>query len=254
MFKLKIILISIISILLFGTLLYAESNEEKIELANKEYSNGNYDQAIEAYKSVLETGYESPELYYNIANSYYKSNRLAYAILYYERAKLLAPNDEDIIFNLSLANSHITDKINVISPMLIKTWYNSASSFLPGDTWSVISIASFVLLLILFSVFLYSHKATIRRLTFYLSILSLLITFLSFSFAGHEAKLQTEHNSAIIFNSITVKSSPDNYGTDLFLLHEGTKVTVLQNENDWMKIKLSDGNEGWVKNESLQII
>ena len=254
MYKIKIILLSLIAISLLSVSSYAQSNVEKIELANKDYSEGNYDKAINTYKSVLESGYESPELYYNIANSYYKSNRLAYAILYYERAKLLAPNDEDINFNLSLANSHITDKIDAISPLLVKTWYKSVSSILPSDSWSILSIGSFILLLIFLSVFLYSHKTVLRRLTFYLSILALLFSLLSFSFANTEAKQQTVHNSAIIFDSITVKSSPDNYGTDLFLLHEGTKVTVLQTENNWMKIKLSDGNEGWVKNESLQVI
>ncbi len=254
MFKTKIFLISIILILFFGSKLFADSNLSLIEKANSEYINGNYIQAIETYNLILETDYESAELYYNLGNAYYKNNQLAYSILFFEKAKLLAPNDEDINFNLELANSHTTDKIEAIPELFIKSWYNSISSIYISDFWAIVSMITFFACLIFFSLFLFTHKTGIKRTAFYISILFLIIAVMSFSFSRNETRKQTAHNCGIIFNSITVKSSPDNNGTDLFLLHEGTKVEILEPNNEWVKIKLRDGSKGWVTTENMEII
>lgn len=254
MFKYKIATISILLFLVSGNLLFADSNQSLIEKANSEYINGNYEQAIETYNLVLETDYESALLYYNIGNAYYKNNQLAYSILFFEKAKLLAPNDEDINFNLELANSHTTDKIEAIPELFIKNWYNTISSIYTSDFWAIVSMITFFVGLLFLSLFLFSRKSSLKRTAFYFSMLLLLSSALSFSFSRNETNKQTAHNCGIIFNSITVKSSPDNNGTDLFLLHEGTKVEILEPNNEWVKIKLKDGSEGWVTTENMKII
>jgi len=252
MFKFKII--AVLIFLISSNILFADSNQSLIEKANNEYINGSFEQAIETYNLVLETGYESASLYYNLGNAYYKNNQLAYSILFFEKAKLIAPNDEDINFNLELANSHTTDKIEVIPDMFLKSWFNTISSLYSSNFWAIASMITFIVCLILFSLFLFSRKTSIKRVAFYLSMLLLFTSIMAFVFSRNETSIQTSHNYGIIFDSITVKSSPDNYGTDLFLLHEGTKVKVLETNDKWIKIKLTDGSEGWIVSENMKII
>ena len=253
--------ISTVMVFLFSLQLYAnlpeqaDENQSLITDANQAYSDGNFEDAISLYEQVLEHDYEAPQLYYNLGNSYFKSNNLPAAILNYERAKRLAANDEDIAFNLKLANLKTPDKIESIPTLFFKTWWNSFARLFSGKQWAIISIVSFWICILMFCVYITTNKVDNKKIFFWFSALLLLLTIFSFTYAYQGYKAVNSNNEAIIFSaSVTIKSSPDENGTDLFVLHEGTKVMILDGIGEWNKIKLSDGSVGWIRSEAVETI
>jgi len=222
------------------------------ERANLFYSAGEYQQAISAYEQILKSGQESARLYFNLGNAWYKSGNINNAILNYERAKILAPQDEDIAFNLELVNQFIVTDIEEIPQPFFIRWQSSILNLLPVDSWSFISIASFIVFLILLSLFLLSRQVSVRRLSFWFGVLAIVISGLTYSFALSQKKKITDRNHAIVFcPRVTVKSAPSETGTDLFLLYEGVKVEISDSLNNWKEIKLADGNVGWLPDSCI---
>lgn len=248
-----VLLVSVFLLPVFATI--SPNVSALITSANEHYKKGQYEKAIETYEQVLKKGYKAPELYYNLANAYYKSNKITYSILNYERAKLLSPNDEDINYNLELARIHVVDKIEVLPQMLTTIWLNQLINLMPSDKWAVFSIATFIAFLLLFSLFLFLNNITIKKISFYTGILLLFISLTTFLCSYQQKEKIINHNSAIVFSpTVTVKSSPDDSGTDLFILHEGTKLTVIDSLANWQEIKLSDGNIGWLQASDIVLI
>ncbi len=223
--------------------------------ANQHYIAGEYDDAISAYNEILNTNKVSAEVYYNLGNAYYKNNQFTQAILNYERAKLLAPNDEDIQFNLDLANQHVVDAIDPLPHVFFIRWWNNITNKFSVDQWARISVVSFLVFLILAGLFFFTRNGAIKRISFWAGILIVVISIFSFNFAARHKKRITEHNFAIIVQpSVTVKSSPSESGTDLFLIHEGLKVEIRDSLAGWKEIRLSDGNQGWLPENSIERI
>ncbi len=233
----------------------ADSKQSLIEVGNGYYVNGEFSKAIESYEQVLLTGYEAAQLYFNLGNAYYKNGQIPSAILNYERASLLAPLDEDIAFNLELANTHVVDQLDAIPEFFLSKWIGQLISLYTTDSWAYGSLIAFVVFLALLLIFMYAQISILKRLAFYGAIFSILISIFSLYASSEQKSRIADSHSAIVFSpSITVKSSPDNSGTDLFLLHEGTKVSLKDSVGNWMNIELSDGNEGWIEKKHLEII
>lgn len=248
-------IIHIILLLVAPLILYSQTPEELIEKGNQQYINGDFEAAIESYKTVVDSGYESATLFYNLGNAYYKSNRVTHAILYYEKAKLLAPNDDEINYNLELAKTYVIDKIDEIPELFLVTWLKSFIEFFSVDQWAYISIASFIVALVLGLFYLFSQKYSLKKLSFIFAIIFLVLSISTFSFASTQKKQTIENTTAVVFApTITLKSSPDISGTDLFVLHEGTKVTVVDQVGEWREIELSNGNKGWLKIGDIRMI
>ena len=226
--------------------------EDSIKLGNKYYTEDRFEDAINTYENIVSLGYEAPELYFNLGNAYFKSHKITYAILNYERAKLLDPRNEDINYNLEIASSFVVDKMETVPDFFILQWHKSLVNMFSGDTWAIISIVSFILLLLFLSVYLYTRTYGIKKLSFWINVLLLYLTVSSFVFSMNHRKGVLHPGTALILTpSITVESSPDESGTDLFLIHEGTKVNVKESVGEWTRIKLSDGKEGWVPTSSI---
>jgi tetratricopeptide (TPR) repeat protein len=247
----KCIFISIL-IVSAGFTIYAQDLSSIVEKGNQQYVEGNFEEAINTYESVLDSGYEAPELYFNLGNSYFKSHKLTPAILNYERAILLSPNDEDIAYNLNLARSYVLDKIDVLPQLFLKEWHLRVVRLLNSDNWAYLSIISFILFLFLFSLYLFKQGYRIKRVAFWFSLLLLFVSISAYVFSYHHKQLTTSHDNAIVFSpSVTVKSSPDESGTDLFLIHEGTKVIIEDTLGVWTEIQLEDGNKGWLYSSDI---
>jgi len=226
-----------------------------IVAANNAYNNGLYDSALSTYNRVLNTGVESGELYYNMGNAYFKNNDIASAILYYEKAKKLLPVDEDVQYNLSIANSMIVDKIEKVPELFYQTWWNFFYNVLDADAWAIFSILAFTFLVIAIGLFIISKKRSNRKLSFYIGILFLIITIISFALASQKYYYNIEQNEAIVFtSSITVKSSPTPNAVDLFVIHEGTKVKIIDKIDNWVEIKIQNGSVGWLPVKSIKEI
>ena len=234
---------------------YAADLTALVIRGNEHYSGGEFEKAIELYEAVIDSGYSSAYLYFNLGNAYFKTHRITMALLNYERAAIIDPHDTEIQHNLQLARTFITDEIEVVPEFILKKWMTSIIRIARSDTWSIISIGSFIVTLLLLLVYLFSRLITLRKLSFWAAVLLILISIVSFTFSYQRKKMDTLHHTALILApSVTVKSSPDDSGTDIFQLHEGTKVTVVDQLGEWREIRIADGNQGWLKiSELLEI-
>lgn len=234
---------------------FASELEMTIAKANKAYSEGMYSDAADLYKKVLIQGYEAPELYYNLGNTYFKMNDYSSAILYYEKARKLAPGNEDINFNLQVANSKISDKIEPLPELFYLRWYRALTELMPLDGWAKLGIISLILGLVAGLFYFLSRVLVIRKAGFWGGIVILFISLFSFLFAYQGYRQVTGNHQAIVFSpTVTIKSSPDEKSVDLFVIHEGTKVQVIDNIGDWYEIRIANGSVGWLPVSAVQKI
>lgn len=223
--------------------------------ADAEYSKGNYQQAIKDYEELLKAG-ESAEIYYNLGNAYYRTENITRAVLSYERALLLNPADDDIRFNLQMARSKTIDKITPESEMFFFTWYRSLVNLMTIDGWAHLAIASIILTLILALVYLFAGHLTLRKIGFYGGVLFLIIFLLSNLFAFQQKQMLMKRNGAIVTApSVTIKKTPEANSADQGVIHEGTRVDIIDDTmRDWKEIHLADGREGWIPATQIEKI
>ncbi len=239
--------------LIFVSQLFAD-NLLKIK-GDSLYTAGNFEEASAVYESIEAQGLESADLYYNMGNAYYKQGRLPMAILYYERALKMKPYDKDIQYNLELSQQYVVDKIDAIDEFFIKRWLKEFRHKFTSDGWAQFSIVMFIVFIAFLLVFNFSRSRTLKRVGFYLGIVFLFGAFVGFWGASSSKYERTKEVEAIVFSpSVTIKGSPDNSGTELFILHEGTKVRVIDSIGEWKRIEMLDGNVGWLKEASIREI
>jgi tetratricopeptide (TPR) repeat protein len=232
-----------------------ETNTEKFNKGVTFFTSGNYKEALQAWTEIYLTGYRSADLDYNMGNAYFKLKDIPDAILFYERAYLLNPADEDINYNLQIARTLIVDRFQEIPVLFLVRWYNFVSLFLSSNTWAKISIISFILSLLLLSLYIYTSVYRQKVLGFWFAVSFFILSGSSLAFTLRNKSLVYDSHKAIItIPQVSGKSSPDTSGTDLFILHEGTKVSIDDEVGEWLEIRLSDGNKGWVPVNSLNII
>ena len=223
--------------------------------ADSSYVRGQYQQAITQYEALLKQG-ASADLYYNLGNAYYRTENIPEAVLNYERALLLSPGDRDIRFNLQIARSKTFDKIVPESEMFFVTWYRSLVSMMSVDAWARTALVSLAITIILLLVYLFSERIWLRKAGFFGGVALLLLFVGANIFAWQQKKDLLNRKGAIIFApSVTVKSTPAANGTDLFILHEGTKVVITDGSmKEWKEIRLADGKEGWIESKHIRVI
>ena len=226
----------------------------KVE-ADSAYARGQYQQAISDYEALLKNG-ASADLYYNLGNAYYRTENITRAVLNYERALLLSPGDRDIRFNLQLAQSKTIDKIVPESEMFFITWYHSLVNLMSVDGWARTAIFSLALVIILSLLYLFSERIWLRKIGFFGGFVLLLLFVLSNIFAWQQKQnLLFRKGAIVVAPSVTVKSTPAKNGTDLFILHEGTKVNITDGSmKGWKEIRLADGKEGWIESNKIETI
>jgi tetratricopeptide (TPR) repeat protein len=235
--------------------LKSQTFDEQLITAQQLYSNAKYDSAALIYQSIIDSGYQSPELYYNMGNAYFKLQEIPSAILYYEKALKLKPSDENIQYNLNLCNTLIPDRIESLPKLFFIRWYKSLYNYFPIDTWAFIGLGLLSLFSLFMIFFFLSVRMFFRKLSFWSALLFLLLSFFSFFLTSQKYASFKNHDEAIVFTpSITVKSSPAKNSVDLFVIHEGTKVTILDQVGEWRKIRIQNGSIGWIETNYLQII
>lgn len=249
-------LLFILMLLFTATMaLSQEKPSVKFEQGVKEYTASGYQEALNTWLDIYNTGYRSASLNYNIGNAYFKLNNIPGAVLFYERARLLKPANDNISYNLQISRSLVVDKFEEIPEIFFVRWFDFLSLLLTTNKWAVISIVTFVLFLLFLSVYFYSSAYKLKVISFWTALILLTVSVLSLSLTLRNKSLVYDSHKAIIFApSVNGKSSPDNSGTDLFILHEGSKVSIEDEVGGWYEIKLSDGNKGWVPSDCLSII
>ncbi|GAP72728.1 BatD protein [Candidatus Symbiothrix dinenymphae] len=222
---------------------------------NEAYTKGDYPQAVKLYEEALATNGESADVYYNLGNAYYRLNKVAPAILNYERAVLLNPGDKDARFNLEIAKLKTVDEIVSLDGFFLFEWWESLQNWRTTNQWCSIGIFFFVLLFTCLFIYFFSKKLTIRKIAFFTGIAALVFCLPANIFSYKQEQKLTNRNTAIIFAAtITIKSAPDTSGTDLFILHEGTKVKIISKLGDWREIETADGNVGWIQGKEIEVI
>ena len=219
------------------------------------YTRNDYASAIQIYESLLTKG-EAAEIYYNLGNSYYKTDDIAKAILNYERALLLQPGNADVRANLEIARSKTIDKVVSVPDIFFVTWTKSLINCLSVDAWAKLGVAFFILLLVSFSLFFFSKQIVWKKSGFIAGIVFLIFVVLSNVFASEQkTELMNRNNAIILSPSVTVRSTPSESGTSLFVLHEGHKIEIKDNSmREWKEIRLEDGKVGWVPASAIEVI
>ena len=226
--------------------------DEWFDQANTAYNSGNYEDAVELYQKILNTDMESVPVYYNMGNAYYKMHEYPKAIYYYEKALKLDPSNEDARTNLEIANLAIVDKIEPVPQSFIVRWWRSLRAMCSSDRWAWWSVAAFALLLVCAFMFFRSRRIGLRKLGFFMGLIFLVVFALSVVFAAQLRHSATTQDQAIIMSpTVTVKSSPAEASVDLFVLHEGTKVTIMESSNGWNKVRIANGSIGWLEADKM---
>jgi tetratricopeptide (TPR) repeat protein len=244
----------LISIVLIQTMEAQNSSfaDSLIASGNQHYMNREYNKAVDSYMRVIGMRYEAAPLFYNLGNAYYKQNNLPRAILYYEKARLLAPWDEDIRQNLAIANSRIVDKIDSIPEFFLRRWINGLAGSLAPDQWAMVSIILFALSLGALYLYIAGSRYGIKKLGFTMAVFLLIFSLTSFMFMrNRKQSIRYSQGAIVMVPVVSVKSSPDEQGTNVFLLHEGTRVVTVDSVQQWKEVRISDGNKGWVPDSVL---
>ncbi|MBP3354536.1 MAG: tetratricopeptide repeat protein [Bacteroidales bacterium] len=231
------------------------ASAQSLQEAADAYTKEDYKKAALIYQTLADSVGVSPELYYNLGNSYYKLKDYPKAILNYERALLMLPGDEDIRTNLEMARANITDKIDTLDKSFISVWFESVINIASSNAWALFAIITFLIFLIGIFTYIFTKNITIRKVGFFGAVLMLILSlFANIATYKQRDKIENRNHAIIMAPSITVKSSPADSGTDLFILHEGTKVKVTDKVGDWSEIKIDDGNSGWIPSSKMEII
>lgn len=224
--------------------------------AVKDYTEENYQEALAGFTALEADGYVSGELYYNIGNCYYKlGNCLGQSILYYERALKLDPSYEDAQVNLAIAREYTLDRIDEVPEFILLTWIKAFRDTVSSDAWAWIALVLFLVTAVMVLLFRFGGSPALRKTAFALAVAALLMTIISAVFAFNlRSGLESDGEAVVTVPVSSVKSSPGSTDQSLFILHEGTKVAVMDSLGEWYRIELSDGRQGWLENTNVEII
>lgn len=241
------ILLFLISAVGFG------QNERAFEEANELYNQGDFEDAIAKYESILDAEEYSAALYFNLANAHYKLNHIAPSIYYYEKALKLSPHDKEIHNNIAFARNMTIDAIDQTPEIGFAKFSKNITNFLTFENWAKLSVILMVLFVVFYLLYYFSYSSTKKRLAFISAMTFLIICGVAVALAFHNYHLVQKDQPAIVFAKETqVKSEPNLRSQESFKLHEGTKVQILDTVNNWKKIKLADGKTGWIPTEDIK--
>lgn len=240
--------------LLMGVHVFGQS-EVLFQKATEAYNKGEYQKAVGFYNGILENGKHSAELYFNLGNCHYKLDEIGPSIYYYEKALLLQPNDQEIKNNLSFAQNMRLDAIEEMPKTAMNRLHDSVVLALTPDYWGYLAVAMMLLFVLGFIIYYILFSATQKRIAFIAANTALFISIFSVVMGYLGNRYQKSKNPAIVFErEVVITSEPNERSEKVFALHEGTKVNVLESLENWSKIKIADGQTGWMPSESLKLL
>lgn len=246
----------VIILFVFFTCLFAKGQAENtFTKATEAYNDGDYKEAIKLYNAILEDGQHSAALYFNLGNSYYKLNEIASSIYYYEKALLLKPKDPEILNNLGYAQNMTLDAIDKMPETGLSKIYKRVTNRLSFDQWAYVGVFFMFLFVVLYILFYYFQYSSRKRWAFIGSFIALFIAFVAIVFAYIQYDDFKKYQPAIVFSDeIGINSEPNTKSEEVFVLHAGTKVNVLDELDTWKKIRIADGKTGWVASEHIKLL
>lgn len=238
-----------------SVLLLSNTPQTLFEQANLAYSKGQYLKAIEQYEAILKEGNQSEELFYNLGNAYYKTNKLGKAILNLERAVLINPTDEDATYNLALLKEQLPDQLDIVNDFFLKQWWQNFHTSFSSITWSILTLISLWIGIGSFVLWLFGSTRSKKKQGFLAGVVLLLLSLLFFFSSKSQGNMEQYSQKAIVLvEKVDLLNGPDIKSTKLLTIHEGLKVELLDQIGDWWKVKLSNGEQGWLPKEDLEEI
>ena len=236
-----------LSLIFFFSIRLSANVDQRFQQANEDYKNNKYDKAIEQYESLIQEDYKSEELYYNLGNSYYKKKALGKAILYYEKALLLDRDDEDTLHNLSVAKAQTKNEISTLPPFFLARWWAGLRGGFSSSSWSIIGLIFFWMGIGGLVYWLMAAERRQKKIGFVMGICSLIFSMLPFTLAYNSSNLETDSRMAIVLaEQVPLRSAPDPESTQQLVVYEGLKVELLDRIDDWSKVRLMNGEQGWL--------
>jgi tetratricopeptide (TPR) repeat protein len=250
------IVVSIILVLQVGFSWASKPHYDSLyTLGNDAYIRQAYDTALMHYGAILESGFESPDLYYNMGNAHYKMSNIPNAILYFEKAITLNPSNEDYSYNLTLANKQIVDEIQPLPTPFYTQWWNTLIHATSSFTWAILTIVSVILLVVNVLLYRFSRTSQNKRIAFFLTLVFVSTSGLFYSFGRSQYHQKEKNNFSIVFaERATIFNEPNLNSTTLFIVHQGLKLKILEQEHNWYQIQLPDGSSGWIPSEEVELI
>lgn len=231
---------------------FANDVNESMQQAGEFYRNGEFDETIKIYEQLRNEGYEGTSLFFNLANSYYRIGKLGYAILNYERALKISPTDEDVKHNLAFASLSTVDRIQPLPTFFLFEWWETLLTSLSVNGWTYVVYFFLIVLLLLIVLYFFARSISQQKIILFSGLGTLVIFAIALSLLI--IKINREQNiisGVVVEQSTTVKTSPDSKSTDAFVIHEGLKVNLEDQLDNWIKIRLTDGKLGWVESNSV---
>jgi tetratricopeptide (TPR) repeat protein len=220
--------------------------------AQSAYKSQDYSKAISAYQQILANEVTAPEVFYNLGNCYFKIDSIGKAIQYYEKARKLISDDEDLMHNLKMAHNRTVDKIEPMPEFVVSSTWKNIVNFKTADTWANYALLNFAFVFISLMLFQLAKQPSLKKTFFGLSLLLMLVTTMFYMLAKSRTNADNSINQGVvIIGSAAIKSAPQSASTDLFVIHEGTVFKILENQNDWLKIRLDNGNLGWIEKKAI---
>lgn len=247
-----------IFILLFALLsagIAANAENKLWTEANDAYSMGQYESALNSYRQIEDAGYQSYKLFYNMGNAYYKLGQNGKAILYYEKALKLDPAGADAKNNLQIARLQTLDKIEVVPEFVVSTWIKDVRNLMSSNSWAYFAVALLAVVVVLMLLFKFAPTSGQRKLSFVLACVAFLLAVFAVLFAaGLRANANSEDEAVVMVPVSNIKSAPNSTGNNLFILHEGSKVQIIEEAGQWCRIEISDGRQGWMQKGDIEVI
>jgi len=245
--------LKLFSFLFFFNYTFGQSPSVVFENANTAYNNAKYEKAVSLYKEILDQGEHSAALYYNLANCYYRLNNVGESVFYYEKAQLLNPNDQDIKVNAAFAQNMAIDAVELLPQTQLTHMKNSFFNSFSTEGWAILAVVLAWLFALFIGLYLWNKAPFLKRTFFILAILSSLLLVSSISISFMKSSTEESTIYGILFSEkIDVWAEPNSRSEVLFLLHEGTKVQLLDALQEWQKIKIANGSEGWIKGGNIR--
>ena len=246
-------LISTMFFIVICSVVVASQVEDILQKGNTYYREGAYDKAIEEYKKLVDEGYVGTSLFYNLGNANYRIGKIGYAILYYEKALELSPSDEDVKHNLDFAHLSTVDRIQPLPRFFLFDWWEALLGLFSDNGWAYVVFVFYLLVILLAGAYSYSKTVKEQKIFFFSSIAGVFLLAFSISLLVIKVKREATLKSGVIVEqAVTVKFSPDSQSTDAFMIHEGLKVNLEDQLDNWIKIRLADGKVGWVLEENVE--
>lgn len=249
----------ILSLIIILSVHFCVTAQPLPEEASQAYRDQDFKKSIQLYEEIVAQGIsenkESAQVYYNLANAYFRNEQLGKAILNYERALLLNPGDGDIRHNLRFARARTEDRIETVGNLFLSNWVNSIQNLLSSNQWAGIGIAMFILFLACVGVFLFVRILWARKTAFYAGISLFVLMFIANIFAFNQKNTLLNRNTGIVMSgAASINASPDTNSNELFQLHEGTKVKIRNTDGEWYEIEIANGSVGWTPKQNVEII